>query len=192
MYRSWTISKEKMFRDQQSVVPWHSHKLVTKLLKIKLQENLDLRQPIFTSLKSHIWYVKDLYTESKIWSSKLCEWICKLRSFLNQDFVILSSTLCVQWNFYLLKNIYPCFVFSHSYITKEKKAELRLLSDPLLNSWWWKCPLFLQSGNSNLCAKIFFSSLFFLQYSTEPDKKHSFSSFTQFQWIQTTGQIISE
>ena len=91
-----------------------------------------------------------------------------------------------------LKKYLPLFCFFSQLYNKRKKAELRLLSDPLLNSWWWKCPLFLQSGNSNLCAKIFFSSLFFLQYSTEPDKKHSFSSFTQFQWIHSTGQIISE
>ena len=155
-----------------------SHKLVTRLLKIKLEVNL--YQTTHCHIYSHIWYVKDLYTESKILSSKPCGWICKVRSFFNQDFVILSSTLWHAPKLLLLKKYLPLFCFFSQLYNKRKKAELRLLSDPLLKSWWWKCPLFLQSGNSNLCAKIFFSSLFLMQDSAEPDKKRSFSRFTQF------------
>ena len=60
----------------------------------------------FSFLKSGVvWFQKDLCSESKNWSSEinaLCRWICNLRSFLNQEFTVVTTlTNAIIKNMYL-------------------------------------------------------------------------------------------
>ena len=86
----------------------HFKKTVARISFLSIQNktkgtvNSRFKKLHFSFLKSSVvWFKKDFWYESKIRSSEkksLCRWICKLRSFLNQEFTVLRRNCLTYWD----------------------------------------------------------------------------------------------